>query len=117
MTDAEFKYGLERRKNRIVMAASSCERHLRQETRGAVSGANRERITAAMSQSRFFPIDQRELIEAVMDLHDFETGSGKYQLTDAERLPKLLELAKEENPEPWVIKEVERLTSQSKQPT
>jgi len=109
MTIDEFKEGIDDRQARVVSAASDCVRHLRQDMKRAIVGGDRDRLLTAMTQTRFFPYDQRELIEAVMDLHDFSTGSGKYQLTDAERLVKLELLAQEADPAPWVLEELTRL--------
>jgi hypothetical protein len=115
MGDGEFKDGLDERYARVVIAASDCVRHLRRQLTGTMGKADEGRLLTVLSQTRFNPVYQGGLVEAVLDLHDFETGSGKYRLTDAERLAKLEVLASEDSPQPWIIAERDRL--RARQPT
>lgn len=77
MTKEEFKYGLENRKSRIVIAASDCVRNLRRHIADTWGTIDNKKLTGLLSQTRFSPVCQRELVEAILDFHDFETGSGK----------------------------------------
>lgn len=76
----EFKDGLRERKGHVVIAASDCVRHAKREMMKALKDpTDDDKLLEALSQTRFNPVYQQQLIEAVMDLHDFEVGGGKYQ--------------------------------------
>lgn len=111
MTDTEWEEGLETRKARVVIAASDCVHHLQRQATGMIGHIDQSKLLAFLTQARFSPVYQRELVEAVEDLRNFETGSGKYQLSDAERLVKLRELVRRPNAPAWAKVELERLTT------
>lgn len=106
----EFKAGDEDRKTAIVIAASDCVRHARRDLLGAMGKADKEAVTVTLSQNRFNPVFQRQLVEAVDDWLNYITGSGPYKLSDKERREGLQKLADEGDAQPWIKEELERLT-------